>query len=267
MLSTDNCPTAAGSSTTGLAFYPESGGSFPAAYRGGLFFADHTRNCIWFMPKGSNGQPNSAARMQFLGEAANPVDLTVGPGGDLFYVDFDGGTIRRIAPNASPIAVIDADPTAGAAPLPVDFDGSRSSDPEGGALTYAWDLDGDGQYDDATGVTASRTYANPGDVTVGLKVTDTEPTSGTASKVINVGNEPPVPVISSPTSALKWKVGDLVSFSGSATDPQDGSVPASALTWTVTLMHCPSACHPHNLKTVAGAASGSFTAPDHEYPS
>ena len=25
-----------------------------------------------------------------------PVDLEIGPGGDLFYVDFDGGTIRRI---------------------------------------------------------------------------------------------------------------------------------------------------------------------------
>src|SRR5204862_412038 len=29
--------------------------------------------------------------------AANPVDIESGPGGDLFYVDFDGGTIRRIS--------------------------------------------------------------------------------------------------------------------------------------------------------------------------
>jgi hypothetical protein len=35
----------------------------------------------------------------------------------------------------------------------------------------------------------------------------------------------------------------------------------------VILYHCPSGCHPHALKTLDGAASGSFTAPDHEYPS
>ena len=28
--------------------------------------------------------------------AAGPVDLQIGPGGDLYYVDFDAGTIRRI---------------------------------------------------------------------------------------------------------------------------------------------------------------------------
>jgi hypothetical protein len=31
--------------------------------------------------------------------------------------------------------------------------------------------------------------------------------------------------------------------------------------------HCPSTCHTHPIQTFAGVASGSFTAPDHEYPS
>ena len=37
----------------------------------------------------------------------------IGPGGDLFYVDFDGGTIRRVSPttvNQPPTAHIVADP-------------------------------------------------------------------------------------------------------------------------------------------------------------
>ena len=59
----------------------------------------------------------------------------------------------------------------------------------------------------------------------------------------------------------------MINFSGSSTDPQDGSLPASALSWSLILHHCPSTCHTHPLQDFAGVASGSFTAPDHEYPS
>ena len=269
VVTNETCPTGS-SSITGMAFYPEASGSYPVAYRGGVFFADHSRNCIWFIPKGTNGQPNIAAIQTFVAGAANPVDLVIGPNSDLFYVDFDGGTIRRITAtgaNQPPTAVIQAAPTSGPAPLTVQFNGGGSSDPEGTALTYAWDLDGDGLYDDATGVTASWTYQSPGNVTAGLLVTDAGSATGTASQVISVGNSPPVPVISAPTSALTWKVGDLINFSGSATDAQDGTLPPSALSWSLVLQHCPSNCHTHQLQTWPGVGSGSFNAPDHEYPS
>ena len=265
----DGCP-AGSSSVTGVAFYPESGGSFPASYRGGLFFADHSRNCIWFIPKGTNGQPDPALRQIFAAAAANPVDVVIGPNGDLFYPDFEGGTVRRISPtggNQPPTAVIQATPTSGPAPLTVQFSGSGSSDPEGTALTYAWDLDGDGAYDDATGISTSRTYTSPGNVTVGLLVTDAGSATGTATQVIAVSNDPPTPVISTPTAGTTWRVGDLISFSGSATDPQDGTLPASALSWSLVLQHCPSNCHTHLVQTWSGVAGGQFNAPDHEYPS
>ena len=71
VVSGDGCPTG-GSSTAGIVFYPESGGTFPAAYRGGLFFADYTRNCIWWMAKGANGQPDPATRAVFVSPAAGP---------------------------------------------------------------------------------------------------------------------------------------------------------------------------------------------------
>jgi glucose/arabinose dehydrogenase len=274
VVSGETCPTGS-SSITGVAFYPKTGGSFPFAYAGGLFFADHSRNCIWFMPEGSNGQPDPNATQTFVAGASNPVDLVIGPGGDLYYVDFGDtcgtcGAIRRISSsggNQAPTAVIQAAPTGGPVPLTVSFNGSGSSDPEGTALTYAWDLDGDGAYDDATGPTASWTYQSPGNVTVGLRATDAQLASGTASQVISVANSPPVPTISAPTSALTWKVGDLISFSGSATDPEDGALPASALSWALVIQHCPSNCHTHGVQTWAGVASGSFNAPDHEYPS
>jgi len=176
------------------------------------------------------------------------------------------GAVRRISPN-QPSAVIRAQPTSGVAPLTVDFDASDSSDPQGQALTYAWDLDGDGQYDDATGVTTQRTYTDPGDVNVGLRVTDTSSATDTAHVLISVDNSPPVPVISTPSASLQWKVGDDISFSGSATDDQDGAIPATGLSWTVILHHCPSNCHTHIVSTQDHVASGTFDAPDHEYPS
>src|SRR5581483_7184883 len=80
----------------------------------------------------------------------------------------------------------------------------------------------------------------------------------------------PVPVIDSPTSTLTWKVGDNITFSGHATDPQDGALPASALSWQLLLHHCDptgQTCHIHSLSAFPGVASGNFAAPDHDYPS
>ena len=129
---------------SGLAFY--RGGAYPDAYDGALFFADYSRNCIWVMKKGTNGIPDPAKRSTFVAGAAAPVDLQIGPNGDLFYVDLTGGTLRHIrysAANQPPIARATANPTNGPVPLAVSFDGTSSSDPEGGALSYEWDLDGD----------------------------------------------------------------------------------------------------------------------------
>jgi hypothetical protein len=96
----ESCPTANGSSVTGIAFY--TGSSYPAIYNGAVVFGDHTRNCIWAMPLGSNGQPDPTQLLTFVAGAANPVDIETGPGGDIFYVDYDGGTIHRIQYGNSP---------------------------------------------------------------------------------------------------------------------------------------------------------------------
>ncbi len=264
-----------GSSITGVAFY--QGGSYPAQYNGALFFGDHTRNEIWAMLPGTNGMPDPARLQSFVGvdatggAAGHPVDLKIGPGGDLFYVDMDDGTIHRItytAANQPPTAVMTASPTNGPAPLTVSFDGTGSSDPEGRALTYSWDLNGDGTFGDATGSTTSYTYIPAGVYHPSLQVTDDQGATDTASTTITVGNTAPSAVIDSPASRLAWKVGDTINFSGHATDPQDGTLPASALSWSLIMHHCftPTDCHTHLIQTINGVSSGSVTAPDHEYP-
>ena len=265
-----------GSSITGVTFY--QGGSYPAAYNGALFFADHTRNEIWAMMPGANGLPDPANIQSFVGvdatggAAGHPVDLKIGPGGDLFYVDMDDGTLHRItytAANQPPTARISANPTTGAAPLTVAFDGSGSTDPEGRPLTYSWDLNGDGTFGDAASPTTSYTYTSSGTYTASLRVTDDQGATDTTSVTVTVGNTAPVAVIDTPGATLTWQVGQTISFSGHATDAQDGTLPPSALTWSVILHHCitQTNCHTHLIQTFTGVASDSFTAPDHAYPS
>jgi glucose/arabinose dehydrogenase/PKD repeat protein len=265
----ESCPTGS-SSISGIVFAPDSG-PYPAPYAGSLFFADYSRDCIWVMHKGTNGLPDKTSLETFEAPAAAPVDLEIGPGGDLFYVDLDGGTIRRVsyaASNHAPTAAAQATPTSGTAPLTVAFDGSNSTDPDpGDTLNYAWDLDGDGAYDDSTAQKPSYTYTASGVFTVRLKVTDGQGLSDTSDPLTITVGSPPSVTIATPSASTTWKVGDVISFSGSATDDPDGPLPASALTWDLILHHCPSTCHLHFLQTFAGTASGSFTAPDHEYPS
>ena len=262
-----------GSSISGLAFYP--GGTYPAAFDDALFFSDYSRDRIYVMFRGPGpaADPDAANRAMLLPAAANPVHLEIGPGGDLFYVDFTG-SIHRVtytaAANQPPTAVARAAPTNGPTPLAVSFDGRGSSDPEGRGLRYAWDLDGDGEFDDGTGATSSLTYNTPGNVTVRLRVTDSEGLVDTDSVVISVNNTAPVAEIVAPSAALAWKVGDVITFSGGAVDPDEGALPASALTWSLILQHGNAGgpgYHEHPVQSFEGVASGSFVAPDHEYPS
>ncbi len=271
VVSGESCPYTNGSSISGMAFYP--GGSYPAAYNGALVFADHTRNCIWIMSVGSNGLPNPATVTTLVDGAANPVGVEAGPGGDIFYVDFDLGAIHRVTYTSGdnpPSAVILPSKTSGASPLAVTFDGSTSFDPDpGDTITYSWDLDGDGTFGDATTPTASFTYTAAGLYNVKLRVTDSHGSSNTATVAINVDNTLPVPTIDTPTASLTYAVGDKINFSGHAVNSAQVALPAADLSWTLIIHHCPTlaGCHTHFVQTFAGVASGSFNAPDHGYPS
>ena len=263
------CPQGS-SSISGLAFY--NGGPYPNSFNGALFFADYSRQCIWVMFPGANGLPDPGNIETFVSRAAAPVDLEIGPDGNLYYADLDGGTIERIryfANDLVPTAQATATPTSGGNPLTVQFDGSGSSDPDvGDTLAYHWDF-GDGQTEDSgTTQTTSHEYPNPGIYTARLTVTDQQGAMSESDPMtISVADTAPAPQILTPSSSLTWKVGDKIDFSGKADDEQDGQLPDSALTWTLIIHHCPSNCHIHIVQSFTGVASGSFNAPDHDYPS
>ncbi len=453
----DNCPTGAGSSITGEAFY--TGSSYPAAYNGALFFADHTRNCIWALLPGSNGLPDPTNPQLIVGGAGHPVDLESGPNGDIFYVDMDDGTIHRITYGTTPppppppppscaadtfeakyfnnmtmsgtpvvdqcesainhdwgagapVAGVNADGfsatwdgsftftsagtytftataddgirvfvdgnkvidawkdqgattytapvtlTAGSHTVHVEYyenggaavaevswtqtsggggggspgncaqfeakyfnnmtmsgtpvvdqcesainydwgNGSPASGVNADGFSATWDGsfsfssagtytftatadDGIRVYVDGTRVIdawkdqGATTYTAPVTLTAGSHTVHVEYYENGGAAVAKVswtqtsggGGSPPTPVIDSPASTVTYAVGDAIAFSGHATDPQDGALPASALTWTLIIHHCPTVgnCHTHFVQTWTGA-SGSLNAPDHDYPS
>jgi glucose/arabinose dehydrogenase len=270
----ESCPTGS-SAVTGLAFYPQAGGSYPAEFNGALFFADYSRQCIWVMkPTGAGALPDPGSIETFVAPASGPVDLEVGPGGELYWADLSGGTIRRLRytpGNTPPTAVIDASPTSGEVPLSVQFDGTGSFDldpADAENLTYAWDFTDDGAVD-ATTPTAQFTYQSADTFTARLTVTDTLGGSDSTTVTITAGSEAPTAVIDTPPAGFTWAVDDQISFSGHATDAQGSALPASALSWQLRIEHCsaPDTCHTHVGQNWNGVDSGSFVAPDHEYPS
>lgn len=358
------------SSVSGVAFQFYPGGPYPQAYDGALFFADYSRNCIWAMKAAGSGLPNIAAIETFVAQAKGPVDLQVSPQGELFYVDFDGGTIRKISyggtspsPLPSPWQTQDigAVGVVGSATLnnniftikgsgtdiwdqsdefqyvyqPLTGDGTITARVTSLDNTNPWakagvmireSLTGESKHAFAAVTsgngTAFQRRASVGDISyhsagssvttpywvklerkgdvfsafqssdgsawspinaeivamaqnvyVGLAVTSHNNSIVTTATFSNVqvitaaANQPPVPTISSPTSSFNWKVGDTISFTGSGTDPEDGTLPATALRWDVTLYHCPTNCHTHAIQSFTGVSSGSFAAADHDYPS
>jgi glucose/arabinose dehydrogenase/PKD repeat protein len=264
------CPTGS-SSISGLAFYPAAGGNYPSSYNGALFFSDYSRNCVWAMRTGSNGLPDPANRTTILSGAAGPVQLMPGPDGDIFYAGLADDRLHRIryvSGNLPPAAAIQANPTNGPSPLTVTFNGTGSSDPEGQTLSYSWDLDADGAFDDSTSATPQWVYTGTGIVTARLRVSDPAGLVDVAAVNISLNNTAPTAVIDSPTGSFTWKVGDSIAFSGHGSDPdQPSGLPPASLSWQVIMHHCPSNCHTHDIQSFPGVSGGSFAAPDHEYPS
>jgi glucose/arabinose dehydrogenase len=71
-------------------------------------------------------------------------------------------------------------------------------------------------------------------------------------------NQPPVPTISSPTAGTLFRAGDTLSFSGGATDAEDGTLGTAALAWWADLHHDD---HTHPFRLLTAGASGTVTIP------
>lgn len=135
------------------------------------------------------------------------------------------GGDQTFTTNAPPNASLTVDKTSGPTPLAVTFDGSGSTDPDGGTIA-SWSLTfGDGGSTSGTGAVPSsiaHTYQNACSCTASLLVTDNQGAQSSAATVaIHVTtNQPPVATLSgAPTSGT---VPLAVTFDGSGSSDPDG---------------------------------------------
>jgi glucose/arabinose dehydrogenase/PKD repeat protein len=234
-----------GAAITGGAFVPN--GLWPAAYDGKYLFADYVFGKMYQLePGGPNCRscipPTSAFSQTEFTDTPMVVEMAFGPYEGtqaLYYVRRGTNEVRRIvytgSANRSPAAEATATPSFGALPLTVNFDSSGSSDPDGDALTYEWDFKDGSPID--TGANPTHTFTTAGTYAVDLTVDDGNGATHTTTIRIDAGNLPPVPDIAAPTATQEFSVGESLTLTGSASDPEDGPLPDLALTWEVRQHH------------------------------
>lgn len=251
------------SAVVGGAFY--QGTEYPSQYQGAFFFGDYARNSISILRANGLDELVPGSVNPLTNAADGPVQILTGPDGNIYYLSINTGQLRRItyvAGNRAPVPQASATPAAGLLPLQVQFSSEGTLDPEGHPMTYYWDF-GDGATSDEANpqhtFTAARVY--------NVRLTAEDALGADASAIVQVvaGNAPPVATIATPTAVTQYSVGETITFSGGATDYEDGAMSPSTLSWQIILHHCEvitSTCHSHPFIQGTGA-SGSFVVPDH----
>jgi glucose/arabinose dehydrogenase len=243
--------------------YP--GGAYPSDFNGNVFIGDYVLSFIKRLQINSSGQVTGATDFDTNGPV--PVDLELGPGNDLYYVDFgDGnagtGSVKRIVytpTNRTPIAQATATPTFGPPGVNISFSSAGTYDPDNDPITYDWDF-GDATAH-STQANPSHVYANAGEYDAKLTVTDSHGAQGTATAHVSVGNTPPVAAIQAPVNGSEYLVGQTMELRGKATDAEDGNLTGSSLQWQVNLLHN---THVHTITGLTGNLTSFPIRTDHD---
>jgi PKD repeat protein len=129
----------------------------------------------------------------------------------------DVATVAVTVDNRPPAASIAAEPAAPLSSDPVTFT-AVAADDDGSIASYAWDLDGDGGFDDGAERTATATFTVPGPAAVRLRVTDDDGAAATTALEVIVGNRAPTATYSySPNPVIR---GEAVTFTAQPSDPE-----------------------------------------------
>jgi glucose/arabinose dehydrogenase len=247
-----------GCAIAGGAFYNPPVATFPAAYVGNYFFADHCSGWIRRLDP-SNGYAVS----DFITAADGPIALQTGPDGSLYYLSRDDSTLvgsvfkvtysglPAISQQPSDVIVAPGDP----ATFSITAGGQQP-------LSYQWKRDGA----DIPGANSSSyTLSSPSLSDDGARflcvVSNSLGTTTSLSAKLTVTTDAaPVATIASPREGAHYDAGDVITYEGTGTDTEDGTLPASAFTWEIVFHHN---THTHEfIAPFSGVTSGTFTVPN-----
>ena len=244
-----------GCAITGGTFYNPSAGQFPAQYVGDYFFADY---CTGWIRKLDPANGNSV--IDFASGAQAPVDLDVGSDGSLYYLSrFGVGHVYRITYTGSLAPTITTHPASQTVSVgdPATFTASASGNPP---LNFQWQRNGV-NISGATSESYTLSSVQTSDNGVRFRVLVSNGTGTTTSNEATLtvtANQPPTATITAPAAGTTYRGGDLISYAGTGTDPEQGTLGGGRFTWRIDFHH---ADHTHPfMPSTSGSTSGSFTA-------
>ena len=164
-------------------------------------------------------------------------DAKFGPDGNLYVLEYgpawfsenESSKLSAIRfnneDNRSPSAVITADATQGAAPLTLRFSASQSADPDGDTLSYSWNILGGTARSKTSEDIFDHTFAEAGNYTVELEVSDAFGNSSADSVVVEVGNAvPQIDIVYDVNQSFYWPGEKARAYRVSVQDREDGAV-------------------------------------------
>ncbi|MBB5872547.1 glucose/arabinose dehydrogenase [Allocatelliglobosispora scoriae] len=217
---------------------------FPQSFEGYFMATEFGRNWIKPVQVNADGSVGEIITLPWTGHQV--MDSAFGPDGALYVLAYGTGyfngdansALYRIeyvaGVNRAPIAKASSNKVGGTAPLTVAFSSAGSSDPEGGALTYAWNF-GDGTT--STAANPSKTYTANGQYNATLTVRDPQGATASSSVIITVGNNAPVVTVQLPVNGSLFSFGDTVPYQITVTDAEDGTIDCTRVKMTYVLGH------------------------------
>ena len=258
-----------GCSIIGAAFYNPVNNNFPARYLGRYFFADYCEGYIKIL----DADDGSVVEV-FATDIDRPIAMTVTESGEMYYLERAGigggsmqdntgttnGRLWKITFTGSGEPSITRHPES--LLIAVGENATFSVSASGSEpFNYQWQADG---VDIPGAIESSFTFLNTALTDDGMLFrcvvsnADGQVLSSEARLSVT-SNTRPEPVITVPGSGFLYQAGNAIAFEGLASDAEDGTIPASQLTWWIDFHH-DDHTHP-GLSPVSGIASGNFVVP------